>query len=208
MAGRMRKFNMDDPLMVSFSTGLKSPGDMLSKLKRELNRLADASAKHLDVVDHGINGAWTAWHITDWVWKAKFEWDVAARKSLESGHVDLPSGDRARFNECLARECPELALCRDVANGIKHFLLDPKPKASQSGAKGVSTETRMVTGTFVLGQDSLDGGTVLGGPGVVKGATIYRLRILDDSGTQRDGVEVINAVVDFWMRFMAQHHIR
>ena len=59
---------MDDPRMVAFSTGLESPGDMLSKLKRELNRLADASAEHTAVVDHGVNCAWTAWHITDWVW--------------------------------------------------------------------------------------------------------------------------------------------
>ena len=199
---------MDDPRMVAFSTGLESPGDMLSKLKRELNRLADASAEHKAVVDHGVNCAWTAWHITDWVWKAKFEQDVAARKSLESGHTNLPSRDRDRFNECLVRECPELALCRDIANGIKHFLPDPKPKASQSGAKGVSTETRIVPGTFVLGRDSFDSGAVLAGPGIVKGATTYRLRILDDSGAQRDAVTVFNAVVAFWMRFMGQHHIR
>lgn len=194
--------------MVAFSTGLESTEDMLSKVKRELNRLADASAKHTDVVDHGVNCAWTAWHITDWVWKVKFEQDAVARKSLESGHTNLPSGDRDRFKECLARECTGLALCRDIANGIKHFLLDPKPKASRSGAKGVSTETRIVPETFVLGRSSLGDGAVLGGPGIVKGATTYRLRILDDSGTQWDAVEVFSTVVAFWMRFMRQHHIR
>ncbi len=199
---------MDDPLMVSFSTGLESPQDMLSKLKRELNRLANASADHAAVVDHGANTAWTAWHITDYVWRAKFARDEAAQTSLEFGHTNLPPGNRDRFNECLARKCSELALCRDYANGTKHFLLEPKPKKSQSGAKGVSTETHIVSGTFTLGQDSLGSDAALAGPGIVAGATTYRLRILDDSGTQQDAMTVFNAVVDFWTRFMAQHQIR
>ena len=109
---------MDDPLMVSFSTALESPRDMLSKLQRELNRLANASADHAAVVDHGTNAAWTAWHITDWVWKAKFKQDEVARKALESEFIDLPSEGRKRFNECLARACPGLALCRGEPLGV------------------------------------------------------------------------------------------
>ena len=44
---------------------LDSSRDMLEKLKREIERLAGSIIRQ-EVVDHGLNAAMTAWHLTDW----------------------------------------------------------------------------------------------------------------------------------------------
>src|SRR5437763_4793646 len=48
--------------------GINSSRDMLEKLKREIERLAGSITRQ-EVVDHGLNAAMTAWHLTDWTWK-------------------------------------------------------------------------------------------------------------------------------------------
>src|SRR5439155_14272615 len=47
---------------------INSSRDMLEKLKREIVRLAGSIIRQ-EVVDHGLNAAMTAWHLTDWTWK-------------------------------------------------------------------------------------------------------------------------------------------
>jgi hypothetical protein len=47
---------------------INSSRDMLEKLKREIERLAGSIIRQ-EVVDHGLNAAMTAWHLTDWTWK-------------------------------------------------------------------------------------------------------------------------------------------
>ena len=45
--------------------GMSSCRDMLNKLWREIDRLAQSS-KRADIVDHALNAAWTAWHLIEW----------------------------------------------------------------------------------------------------------------------------------------------
>src|SRR5437899_1846509 len=46
---------------------INSSRDLLEKLKREIERLAGSIIRQ-EVVDHGLNAAMTAWHLTDWTW--------------------------------------------------------------------------------------------------------------------------------------------
>src|SRR5262249_17111340 len=47
---------------------INSSRDMLEKLSREIDRLAGSIIRQ-HIVDHGLNAAMTAWHLTDWVWR-------------------------------------------------------------------------------------------------------------------------------------------
>ena len=47
---------------------MQSSRDMLEKLRREIDRLAGSIIRQ-EIVDHGLNAAMTAWHLTDWAWK-------------------------------------------------------------------------------------------------------------------------------------------
>src|SRR6516162_6062281 len=47
---------------------MNSSRDMLEKLRREIDRLAGSIIRQ-EIVDHGLNAAMTAWHLTDWVWR-------------------------------------------------------------------------------------------------------------------------------------------
>src|SRR5262249_8844771 len=44
---------------------MNSSRDMLEKLRREIDRLAGSIIRQ-EIVDHGLNAAMTAWHLTDW----------------------------------------------------------------------------------------------------------------------------------------------
>jgi hypothetical protein len=47
---------------------LRSCGDMIRKMERELDRVKDAGSERGALTDHGINFTWTAWQRADWVW--------------------------------------------------------------------------------------------------------------------------------------------
>src|SRR5262249_56186091 len=47
---------------------INSSRDMLEKLKREIEQLAGSIIRQ-EVMDHGLNAAMTAWHLTDWTWR-------------------------------------------------------------------------------------------------------------------------------------------
>lgn len=125
------------------SVALGAPSDMLAKVKRELNRAADASFQPLNLVDHYFNCALTAWHLTDWVWRARFEGNAAHQDELVA--PDSPARMRkgakngrppAWFKEHLTGMCEELAYCQDVANGFKHVVaIAPKSRTAPSVVK-------------------------------------------------------------------------
>src|SRR5262245_40371143 len=47
---------------------INSSRDMLEKLRREIDRLAGSIIRQ-EIVDHGLNAAMTAWHLTEWTWR-------------------------------------------------------------------------------------------------------------------------------------------
>ena len=76
---------------------LDSSRDMLEKLKREIERLAGSIIRQ-EVVDHGLNAAITAWHLTDWTWREIQGSTLVLRALTARGRIRpgvLHRGDRA-----------------------------------------------------------------------------------------------------------------
>ncbi len=170
--------------------GIDTPADMLRKLQRELNRVAEASFIKQDLTDFGLNCALTAWHISDWVWQHRFKDDPEALKTLLSRYPKLlERSNEYGFKEYLTRQCPELALCQDIANGFKHVAAIP---LNTRQAKGADDTTASAT-------------TALGLYGYVADGESYRLKISSPDGKSCDGVNAFNEVVRFWTQFMAEH---
>ncbi len=190
--------------------GIATPRDMLAKLKRELNRVANASFLRDELVDHGTNCALTAWHITDWAWRVRFANDRTAQDALAASYAVLRTKRGRpidRFKECVTRACPELALCQDIANGFKHVVAIPPDDRQAAGVKDVTASASMApSGPFKFGDGFGNAG--LGGPGYVAGGEMFRLKIRSDDGSNLDAIGVFDAVVAYWTRFMDDHGIK
>jgi hypothetical protein len=85
---------------VSLTFGLKTPRDMLGKLKREHERLEAQVTS-----DDFFNFIVTAYHLIDWIDK----------------NPSVPEPARTEV-KTLYRN-PYIAICRDLANASKHFVL-------------------------------------------------------------------------------------
>ncbi len=198
--------NTDRP----YAFGIATPRDMLAKLKRELKRVANASFLRDDLVDHGTNCALTAWQITDWVWRVRFVDDRPGQDALAASYADLRTKRGRpidRFKECVTRACPELALCQDIANGFKHVVAIPPDDRQASGVASVTASATIAPpGPFKFG-DGI-GSAGLGGPGYVAGGEVFRLKIRSDDGGNLDAIQVFDAVVAYWTRFMDDHGIK
>jgi hypothetical protein len=110
---------------------LATPADMYWKLSWELTELGTAMSSDKNRFPrqapayHAFNCALTAWHMTDWVWQAT---DAEQRLWLSSKfQFALVKDDRkslSRFYDSIASACPQLHVCRQIANGSKHMKLD------------------------------------------------------------------------------------
>jgi hypothetical protein len=116
--------------------GLQSSRDMLMKLEREMTRLASAHGQ-LDVIDHGLNVAMTAWHLVDWVRadiKRLPDWRVAVAEKIGLQAKVLKYTD---FENYAREQCPELRYCRIVTNSAMHAhcqLIPGDPKFNSDAA--------------------------------------------------------------------------
>ena len=97
---------------------LRSCRDMMRKMERELDRVKDSGSDRGALTDHGINFAWTAWHMADWVWA-----DMTDRQRRQVALEAGSNPDRfelAEFQPYLCRKIGELAYCRIIATAAKH----------------------------------------------------------------------------------------
>jgi len=102
--------------------------DLLDKAKRDLGRLRRANKRGWSTqVDHALNCAITAWHVTDWACKSTFPKPITSTNmpAYENALGDYP--DRLFGRE--HGDC--LKVCRDLANGAKH--MDPDPRRRNTG---------------------------------------------------------------------------
>lgn len=101
---------------------IKTIGNMLSKLDWEITQLRESQfsvSSSIDVSSYfAINAAVTAFHIVDWIWQL-------GTPEQQAGWVesDAPAkpNRQTRFQINLKKRCPELGVCREIANTFKHL---------------------------------------------------------------------------------------
>ena len=103
---------------------INSSRDMLEKLKRELERLAGSIIRQ-EVVDHGLNAAMTAWHLTDWTWREIQGSTLVLRALTARGKT--PIRELKQFQGFVKRDCAELAYCEGIAVFTKSFAFSKLP---------------------------------------------------------------------------------
>jgi hypothetical protein len=91
---------------------------MIRKLERELDRVRDAGGDRGVLTDHGINFAWTGWHMADWVWADMT--DTQRRQVAVEAGSNPDKFELSDFEPYLCRKIPELAYCRIIATAAKH----------------------------------------------------------------------------------------
>ena len=97
------------------SFGLSDSRDILEKLRWELDTLFCRVRHDIRVCQyHAFNCAITAWHVTDWLWE-----DMSEKLKRERHWSTCKE-----FQNYVSEECPELKLCREIANGSKHCRLE------------------------------------------------------------------------------------
>jgi hypothetical protein len=181
---------------------------MLSKLRRELARVADASFARDELLDHAWNFAVTGWHTCDWVWEKHFKNNPTAQQAVVAGSNPTQGRTPPDFKNALIRQCPELATCQDIANGFKHVEASRPSSRPASGAEDISVSASVALAQpFTLGSSALgDGG--LGGLGYEVGSQMFALKIKGDSGQFENVIPIFDAVLAFWTKFFATHGIR
>jgi len=106
---------------------IDSSRDMLEKLKREIERLSGSIIRQ-EVVDHGLNAAMTAWHLTDWTWR-EIQDSTPRLRSLRA-RAGRPIRELKQFQEFVKRNCTELACCEGIAVSTRHFAFSKLPMFS------------------------------------------------------------------------------
>ena len=97
---------------------LRSCRDMIRKLERELDRVKCSGTDRGVLTDHGINFAWTAWHMADWVWANMT--DAQRRQVAIEAGTNPDKFDLKGFQPYLCGKSRDLGYCRIIATAAKH----------------------------------------------------------------------------------------
>jgi hypothetical protein len=123
---------------------IESSRDMLEKLKREIERLAGSIIRQ-EVVDHAVNAAMTAWHLTDCTWR-EIQGSIPRRRTL-TARAGTPIKELKEFQEFVKRDCIEMAYCEGIAVSTRHFAFSKFPVFSTKVAE------RFKIGPVPIGKD-------------------------------------------------------
>jgi len=165
--------------MTDYSFALRSPADLLEKLKREFKRLQEDETYQSD---HAFNFAVTAWHMTDWIYDDARQRDPANPK---------PFGYKRKgnFQQFVRSDRVALNICYELASGSKHFELPPEKKK-----KVRETDTSIVggasLGVFMLGYDRLAG-------------TVLKIRLTSEESVRAE--DVFADAMAYWTEFFEKH---
>ncbi len=185
------------------SFGIATASEMLAKLERELERVANSTFDPQDVVDHSINCALTAWHMVDWVWQMHFRRDGNAQAQLAAiAGVSNPAPKDAPFvpgwvRDALLGQCSGLKVCEDIAIGAKHVY--PEIREPEAIETRVSARTPQ---SFTLGVSTLGGGDVLAPEDGALPETQYLPKLEMGDGQIVSMIESLDSVVLFWRRLL------
>src|SRR4026208_505843 len=110
---------------MTLTLDIRTPQDMLLKVRREKARLFDAALNRdmAAVVDHFFNFAVTAYHLKDWL--------------QETPNAAYTSQDVLNYFEAN----DDLQICRDVALAIKHSKPTSRPLAASALSHSVSVSS-------------------------------------------------------------------
>ncbi len=175
--------------MSEYAFGLVKPQDMIDKLEREIGRLVasetNSNIDHKHQADHAFNCAVTAWHITDWMHVAQLRTASVNSKSL------------GNFQKQLIDDCFELGICKDLANGSKHFKIDKPDKSIVS-----KTLNKKTVGGGIL-QPVVQ--PILGPvvSSVFGGYQVLEVQVLLKNGANIKASLFFKAVHKYWRQFLS-----
>lgn len=123
--------------------GWSSPFDMVCKLESELERIDHAKTLR-ELVEHTMNFALTAYHITEWVWELlqRSPADESERLERDSwiGEIGHKPQTKQELRRWAHERCPELKYCRQLANATKHLSCDLKHGVSAAEFEVAATD--------------------------------------------------------------------
>ncbi len=168
--------------MTDYSFALRSPADLLEKLKREFKRFQEDETYPSD---HAFNFAVTAWHMADWVHK-----DARQRDSANP----TPFGYKKTedFRQFVRGDCRALGICRELANGSKHFKLasENKKKIVRKTDTSLTGDPSASLGSFKLDHDLLAG-------------TVLKIRLTSEESVRAK--DVFAEAITYWSEFFEKH---
>ena len=195
MANASREPHLTPPKTLA----INSSRDILEKLKREIERLA-ASIIRQEIVDHGLNAAMTAWHLTDWAWR-EIQGSIARLRSVTAS-AGTPIREPKQFQEFVKRDCPELAYCESIAVSAKHF-----------GFSKVPVFSAKVTERFKISPDPTgkDGGATLHQFSPARESFSYTLQASElwiiDGRSLTPAAEILESSFQWWRKFIDEMSI-
>jgi hypothetical protein len=163
--------------------GLENPVDLWSKLQWEIDQLGVPVDQETVASYRAFNCAVTAWSICDWVWNAAAP-DLRERLRAESPNPNANGSEPLASS--LREQSRELAICQQLANGSKHFILDRHNDATVSSYRSASV-------SFYLSDD-----------GKTHSVPTYGIFIEDGDRTYSD-LALFSRARDFWHGFFKRY---
>lgn len=162
----------------------KSIKEALEKFGREIKRLRESEDRDnvtgvdfTDCHDNVFNAASTGWHLIDWT----FRYDPTISDN-EKKNSDVFGKFRAERE----KECPELSLCGDIANKIKHAEITRF--RTNDGKTDMDT-----TETSFIGLEISNKGTR---------TSVQKCKITLNG---ERAVEIFSKVFDYWSNYLAPY---
>jgi hypothetical protein len=178
---------------------INSSRDMLEKLKREIEQLAGSIIRQ-EVIDHGLNAAMTAWHLTDWTWR-EIQGSIPRFRSLTAS-AGTPIRELKQFQEFVKKDCAELAYCEGIAVSTKYFTFSKPPVFSTK-----------VTERFKISSDPIgkDGDATLNQfspAGEIISYTAQASELwITDGRSLTSAVEILEDAFQWWRKFIDEMSI-
>jgi hypothetical protein len=150
---------------------IDSAAALCRKLERTFHRRS-AYGEHQ--VDWVFDVAVTAWHLVDWV----------ARERNAGGKTNLQITQAQ-----IKRQCPELGVCEQICNGVKHLVLDNpqlKPFSVAADVRGTDDLAGISKMNVVAGDENVD---------IVLTPVVS---ITDKDGKSWQAIDLFLTVLFFW----------
>jgi hypothetical protein len=166
---------------------------MLMKLRWEIDQLRKSLSAQTDQdahlhapAYHAFNCAVTAWHLADWVWQSI---DAEGHAFILSKLAVAPTGkkDFGLFTRELMRRHRALHICRQLATGSKHKIVEMHPDPAVRAERAWDSEPMRV------------------GSGVGSRLVSYSIRLsIRDGEESRPALEVFDDAAQTWDRLLRE----